>query len=77
MRGCVRWVRMRWARDSHGGGDLGGDINEEINVVRSEQADDATDTNTIVFGMILSNSCYWMSVTSHYLDLYKLVLALL
>ena len=61
---------MRGARDSHGGSDLGGDINEEINVVRSEQADHATDTNTIVFVMSLSNSCYWMSVTLHYLYYY-------
>ena len=64
---------MRGARDSRGGSDLGGDINEEINVVRSEQGDDATDTDTIVLGMILSNSCYWVSVTSLYFDSYKLV----
>ena len=64
---------MRGARDSRGGSDLGGDINEEINVVRSEQGDYATDTDTIVFGRILSNSCYWVSVTSLYFDSYKLV----
>ena len=36
---------MRGSRDSSGGGaDVGGDINEEINAVRSVHGDDGTDT---------------------------------